>query len=65
MHAIINPNGQIEKLTAISGPEVLREPNLEAVRQWTYKPYLLNGNPVWVQTTITINIQMGGCQPKE
>jgi hypothetical protein len=61
--AIINPEGRVDKLTIISGPEERREANLEALREWTYKPYLLNGSAVWVQTTITINIVMGG-EPK-
>jgi outer membrane biosynthesis protein TonB len=33
---------------------MLRDAMLAAVRQWTFKPYLLNGQPVFVQTTITI-----------
>jgi Gram-negative bacterial TonB protein C-terminal len=61
--AIINPEGKVDKLTVISGPEERREPNLKALRQWTYKPYLLNGNAVWVQTTIMVIIDMG-CEPK-
>jgi protein TonB len=62
--AIINPEGKVEKLTVISGPEAHREANLKALRQWTYKPYLLNGTAVWVQTTIAIIIDFGGCEPK-
>ena len=61
--AIINPEGKVEKLTVISGPEARRDANLKALRQWTYKPYLLNGTAVWVQTMITINIDFGGCAP--
>jgi hypothetical protein len=61
--AVINPEGKVDKLTVISGPEERREPNLTALRQWTYKPYLLNGKAVWVQTTIAVIIDMG-CEPK-
>jgi protein TonB len=39
----------------VSGPEKLRDAALDAVNQWTYKPYLLNGKPVFVQTQITVN----------
>lgn len=60
MRATISPEGKVDQLEVISGPEVLRQAYLDAVRQWTFKPYLLNGTPTWVQTTITINIQMGG-----
>jgi protein TonB len=59
MIATIDDQGQMVKLSAIAGPEKLRECVLNAVRQWTYKPYLLNGKPVYVQTQITINIDIG------
>jgi TonB family protein len=58
MHAIIGKTGVVEELVVISGPEVLRASALDAVRQWTYKPYLLNGNPVEVDTTITVNYSL-------
>jgi outer membrane biosynthesis protein TonB len=51
----IDDHGKIVKLTAVAGPEMLRDAALSAVKQWTYKPYLLNGRPVFVQTQITIN----------
>lgn len=53
MHAIIGTGGKVEKLTLISGPPISSEAVMNAVRQWEYKPYLLNGNPVRVDTTIT------------
>ena len=55
LHAIIGQDGTVQNLTVISGPEMLRASAIDAVRQWTYKPYILNGNPVEVDTTITIN----------
>jgi periplasmic protein TonB len=51
----IDDQGKIAKLTAIAGPEKLRDAALEAVHQWSFKPYLLNGKPVFVKTQITIN----------
>jgi protein TonB len=60
IRALISPEGKVDRLEVISGPEVLRKPVLDAVRQWTYKPYLLNGTAVWVQTTITMYIDFGG-----
>ena len=54
MMAKIDKEGKIVDLKVISGPEMLRGAMLAAVRQWTFKPYLLNGQPVFVQTTITI-----------
>jgi TonB family protein len=55
MAAMIDDQGKITKLTVVSGPEELRDAALDAVNQWTYKPYLLNGKPVFVQTQITVN----------
>jgi TonB family protein len=55
MAAMIDDQGKITKLTVMSGPEKLRYAALDAVNQWTYKPYLLNGKPVFVQTQITVN----------
>lgn len=55
LHAIIDPQGKVDKLSVVSGPGVLRDASLTAVRQWTYKPYLLNGRPQSVETTVTVN----------
>jgi TonB family protein len=54
LEAVIGKTGHVEKLTAISGPNELQASALDAVRQWTYKPVLLNGAPVEVKTTITV-----------
>lgn len=58
MAAVIDDQGKITKLSVISGPEKLRDAALEAVNQWTYKPYLLNGKPVFVQTNITTSFNL-------
>ena len=60
LHAIISKTGTIESLQVVSGPEMLRASALEAVRQWRYKPYLLNGEPTEVDTAITVNFSFGG-----
>jgi protein TonB len=52
--ATIGKDGSIENLKALSGPAELQPPSLDAVRQWRYQPYLLNGDPIEVQTTIKI-----------
>ncbi len=59
LSAVIGTDGTIENLQVVSGPEKLRSSALTAVRQWTYKPYILNGVPVSVQTTITVNYSFG------
>ena len=59
LHAIISKTGTIESLTVISGPEMLRNSATEAVQNWRYKPYILNGEPTEVETTITVNFNFG------
>jgi periplasmic protein TonB len=60
LHAIISKTGQISNLTVISGPEMLRAAAVDAVQNWRYKPYLLNGDPTEVDTQITVNFNFGG-----
>jgi len=52
--ATIGTNGGVEALRVISGPASLQQAALDAVRQWTYRPYLLNNTPVEVETTINV-----------
>lgn len=59
LHAIISKTGAIADLQAISGPEELRASAMDAVRTWRYKPYLLNGEPTTVDTTIHITYNLG------
>ena len=58
LHAIIDKDGHVEKLDAISGPPELKTAALDAVKQWTYKPYLLNGEPTEVDTTVVVNFSL-------
>jgi protein TonB len=54
LKAIINRNGDIQDLQLVSGHPMLVPAAIAAVRQWRYKPYLLNGQPVEVETTVTV-----------
>jgi len=54
LNAVISKDGAVENLTVASGPKELQQSALDAVRQWTYKPYLLNGEPTEVKTTISV-----------
>jgi TonB family protein len=54
LSAVIGKDGSVENLKVISGPAELQRSSLDAVRQWTYKPYLLNGDPVEVKTTVNV-----------
>jgi TonB family protein len=55
LRAIISKTGDIEDLKVVSGPKELTESAIDAVKQWKYRPYLLNGEPTEVDTTITVN----------
>jgi TonB family protein len=59
LNAVIGKDGSIAKLNVVSGPKELQKPSLDAVREWTYKPYLLNGDPVEVKTVINVVYSLG------
>ncbi len=59
VEAIISKAGTIESLHVISGPEILRAAALDAIQAARYRPYQLNGEPIEIQTTITVNFRMG------
>jgi len=54
LDAIIGKDGTVDNLKVVSGPPVLQQASLDAVRQWRYEPFLLNGEPIEVETTITV-----------
>ena len=54
LNAIIGKDGSVENLKAISGPSALQGSALDAVKDWKYQPFLLNGNPVAVETQIKV-----------
>ena len=58
LRAVISKTGEIQQLQVVSGPPELMASALDAVRQWKFKPYLLNGEPTEVETTITVNYHM-------
>jgi protein TonB len=52
--AIISKTGEIENLALVAGHPMLVPAAIAAVKQWRYRPYLLNGEPIEVETTITV-----------
>lgn len=60
LQATISKTGAIENLHVINGPQMLHQAAIEAVRTWKYKPYLLNGEPVEVETEINVIFNLGG-----
>ncbi len=59
LEAVIGPDGRVEKVQAISGPPLLRQAAIDAVKDWVYEPSRLNGRPVRVTTQIEINFTLG------
>ena len=57
--AVISKAGTIENLTLITGHPMLVPAALQAVRQWRYRPYILNGEAIEVDTQITVNFILG------
>lgn len=60
LQAQISKTGDIENLQLVSGHPMLAPAAIEAVKQWKYKPYILNGEPVEVDTQVTVNFTLGG-----
>ena len=60
LQAQISKEGTIENLQLISGHPMLAPAAIEAVKQWKYKPYLLNGEPVEVDTQVQVNFTLAG-----
>jgi protein TonB len=56
---VISKAGRVESLNVVSGPEMLRTAALDAVDRAQYAPYRLNGEPVEVQTRITVVFRLG------
>jgi protein TonB len=60
LRAIVSKAGTIENLIAVSGHPMLVKSAIEAVRQWRYRPYLLNNEPIELETEITVNFVLSG-----
>ena len=60
LQAEISKEGTIENLRLISGHPMLAPAAIEAVKQWRYRPYMLNGEPVAVETTVMVNFTLSG-----
>jgi protein TonB len=60
LEAVISKQGTIENLKVLAGHPMLALAAREAVRQWRYRPYILNNEPVEVETQITVNFSLAG-----
>jgi outer membrane biosynthesis protein TonB len=53
LHVVVGTNGEVESFRPVSGPEALARAAMIAVREWRYRPTLLNGKPIETQQDIT------------
>jgi protein TonB len=60
LKAIISRSGGIENLQVLSGHPMFVKAAIDAVSQWRYRPYILNDEPVEVETQITVNFLLSG-----
>jgi protein TonB len=60
LRAIVSRTGTIENLTVVSGHSMLVAAAVDAVKQWRYRPYMLNGEPIEMETGITVNFMLAG-----
>ena len=60
LEAVIGKDGAMENLRVISGHPMLAPAAVQAVSQWRYRPYMLNGEAIEVETQITVNFVLGG-----
>jgi protein TonB len=58
LQATIGPDGKVADLKVLSGDPLLAQAALDAVKDWVYRPTLLNGNPVTVETAIDVNFTL-------
>jgi TonB family protein len=58
LRAIVSGTGAVTEVEYLSGPEALSRVALDAVRWWKYEPYLLNKQPVTVETTVAVNFRL-------
>jgi periplasmic protein TonB len=59
VNGVISKEGHFKKLQVLAGPPMLQQPAIDAVRQWAYTPYLLDGQPVEVETDVNVVFVLG------
>jgi|SRR5579872_6825967 len=59
LHAVIAKDGSVQQVDVVSGPPMLQQAAMDAVRQWRYRPMLLNGQPIEVDTTVSVVFTLG------
>ncbi|MGA2217433.1 MAG: TonB family protein [Terracidiphilus sp.] len=63
LSAVIGIDGTVQELSVVSGPKLLQQAALDAVKTWHYRPYLVDNQPVEVKTTVNVIFTLGGRAP--
>jgi protein TonB len=63
LRTVIDKTGEVFSVNALSGPPLLESAAVEAVKQWQYRPYSMNGQPVDVETTVEVVFALDGSLP--
>jgi len=58
LRALVSSDGTIHQVQVVSGPAILAHAAIEALNQWKYRPYYLNGTPIAVETQITVKFTL-------
>ena len=58
LSVLVGQDGVVKEATYREGPQALAQAAIDAVRKWTYKPTMLNDEPVEVETLVTVNFSL-------
>ena len=59
LNGVVDTNGHFRELNVLAGPPMLQQPALDAVKQWVYSPFLLDGNPAEMETDLNVIFNLG------
>jgi protein TonB len=63
LHVIIGTDGSVKEVTPTGGHPLLVPAAVVAVRQWRYRPFLLDGDPIEVDTTVSVDFRLDSSEP--
>ena len=58
LNAVVSPDGGVTQVRFVRGPEALSQAAIDAVRWWRYEPYIVNGQPATVETTVAVDFRL-------
>ena len=58
LDTVVSAQGAVTQVKFVSGPEALSHAAIDAVRWWRYEPYLVNGQPATVETTVAVDFRL-------